>query len=361
MRITIVGAGAIGGLLGFRLAAKGHEVRLVARGAHLHALRQRGLTLIAEDGACETLPIPAADCIGEGPHDVIVLGMKAHQVADAAPAVAASLADDTAILTAQNGIPWWYFHGQDGPYAGARLESVDPGGRIEACLPAGRVIGAVVYPAAEILEPGVIKHVEGNRFSIGEIDGADTPRVRALSQALQEAGFRAPVLSDIRSEIWTKLWGNLSFNPISALTHATLVDICTFPPTRALAAGMMREAQAVAEHLGVRFKVSLERRLAGAEAVGAHKTSMLQDVEAGRALEVDALVGSVAELGRIIGLPTPSIDAVYAAASLLNQTLQARQGCLRVEGREAASPAPLPPDPRISDPLPTRSNGGVRP
>lgn len=360
MRITIVGAGAIGGLLGFRLAAKGHEVSLVARGAHLRALRERGLTLIAEDGTSETLPIPAADRIGEGPHDLIVLGMKAHQVADAATAVAASLGENTMILTAQNGIPWWYFHGQEGPHAGARLESVDPGGRIAACFPAGRVIGSVVYPAAEIIEPGVVRHVEGNRFSIGEIDGAVSPRVRALSQALQEAGFRAPVLTDIRSEIWTKLWGNLSFNPISALTHATLVDICTFPPTRALAVNIMREAQAVAEHLGVGFKVSLERRLAGAEAVGAHKTSMLQDVEAGRALEVEALVGSVAELGRIAGIPTPNIDAVYAAASLLNQTLQAQQGRLKIEGLGGVRPPPLTRDSRDPDRLPTMPSGGVR-
>lgn len=331
MRVVIVGAGAIGGLLGYRLAAQGHEVNLVARGPHLKAIQERGLTLIREDETSGTLPIPAAEQIGPGPHDVIVLGMKAHQVADIVPAIAANLNDNTMIVTAQNGIPWWYFLGLDGPYAGRRLESVDPGGRIAAGLPACQVIGSVVYPAAEIVEPGVIHHIEGNRFSIGEIDGADTPRVRALSQVFQEAGFRAPVLTDIRSEIWTKLWGNLSFNPISALTHANLDEICTFPPTRTLAISMMQEAQSVAERLGVRFKVSLERRLAGAEKVGAHKTSMLQDIEAGRPLEIEALVGSVAELGRITGISTPIIDAILAAVSLLGRTLQLRQGRLEIE------------------------------
>ena len=325
MRIAVVGAGASGGLLGLRLAAKGHEVSLVARGAHLKAIQARGLTLIDEEGARETLQIAAADRLGPGPFDVIILGMKAHQVAEVAPAVAAALSDETTIITAQNGVPWWFFLKQPGPYEGTRLESADPGGVIAANLPADRVIGSVVYPAAEIVEPGVIKHVEGNRFSIGEIDGADTPRINAISAALREAGFKSPVVSDIRSEIWTKLWGNLSFNPISALTRATLVDICQYPPTRALATNMMREAQEVAEHLGVRFKVTLEKRLAGAEAVGAHKTSMLQDVEAGRPLEVEALIGSVSELGRITGIATPNIDAIHAATSLLNHTLQAQR------------------------------------
>lgn len=331
MKIAIVGAGAIGGLLGYRLAAKGHDVRLIARGLHLRAIQQHGLTLVGEDNVRGTLPIPATDRIVPDSYDVIVLGMKAHQVADVAPAIGASLSENTVILTAQNGLPWWYFSGLNGPYAGTHLESLDPGGRIAASLPAAQVIGSVVYPAAEIVEPGVIHHVEGNRFSIGEIDGADTMRVRSLAEALQQAGFRAPVLTDIRSEIWTKLWGNLSFNPLSALTHATLEEICAFPPSRALAAEMMREVQAVAEHLGVRFKVSLERRLAGAEAIGAHKTSMLQDVESGRPLEIEALIGSVAELARITSVPTPSIDVIYAVVSLLARTLQSRKGRLRIE------------------------------
>ena len=235
------------------------------------------------------------------------------------------------IVTAQNGIPWWYFLKHGGPHEGTQLQSVDPDGRISANLPANCVVGSVVYPAAEIIEPGVIKHIEGNRFSVGEIDGSDTPRIRALSEALREAGFKAPVLSDIRSEIWTKLWGNLSLNPISALTHATLVDICQHPLAHTLVIRMMQEAQAVAEHLGVRFKVSLEKRIAGAEAVGAHKTSMLQDVEAGRQLELEALTGSVAELGRITGIPMPSIDAIYAATALLAQTMAAARGSLKIQ------------------------------
>lgn len=331
MKIAIVGAGSIGGLLAHRLAGAGHAVSVVARGAHLQAIQARGLTLIDENGAQETRRVAAADRLVPDRYDAIILGMKAHQVAAVAPAVAAALSDDTLIVTAQNGIPWWYFLKHGGPHEGTQLKSVDPDGTISANLPADRIIGSVVYPAAEIVEPGVIKHVEGNRFSIGEIDGSDTPRIHALSDALRAAGFKAPVLSDIRSEIWLKLWGNLSLNPISALTHATLADICRYPPTRALVTRMMQEAQAIAEHLGVRFKVSLEKRIAGAEAVGAHKTSMLQDVEAGRQLELEALVGSVAELGRITGIATPAIDAIYAAASLLAQTLSASGGALKIQ------------------------------
>jgi 2-dehydropantoate 2-reductase len=235
------------------------------------------------------------------------------------------------VVTTQNGIPWWYFHRHGGPYDGRQRESVDPDGVIASRIPAERVIGCIVYPACEIAGPGVIRQIEGNRFPLGEPDGADTPRVRALAELFRKAGFKTPVLGDIRSEIWLKLWGNLSFNPISALTHATLVDICRHPPTRALAAAMMSEAQAVGEKLGVRFKVSLEKRIAGAEAVGEHKTSMLQDVESGRAIELQALVGSVLELGRITEVPTPAIENVYALASLLAETLQRRKGRLRIE------------------------------
>jgi 2-dehydropantoate 2-reductase len=220
---------------------------------------------------------------------------------------------------------------QDGPHAGTRLQSVDPGGIVADNLPVERVIGSVVYPAAEIVRPGVLKHIEGNRFSIAEIDNSETPRIKSVSETLRKAGFKAPVISDIRAEMWTKLWGNLSFNPISALAHATLVDICRFPLSRDLAAKMMQEAQAVGEKLGIRFRVALEKRIAGAEAVGAHKTSMLQDVESGRAIEIEALVGSVVELGRITQTPTPHIDAVYACASLLARSLQTAKGRLRVE------------------------------
>ncbi|MBC7726243.1 MAG: 2-dehydropantoate 2-reductase, partial [Microbacteriaceae bacterium] len=236
----------------------------------------------------------------------------------------------TMVVTMTNGTPWWYFHQLGGEFDGRQLDSVDPGGRIAAHIEAERTVGSVAYPAAELVEPGVVRVIEGNRFTIGELNGARSDRIEALSAALIQAGFKAPVSKDIRSELWIKLWGNLSYNPISALSHATLQDICRFPPSRALAAAMMAEAQAVAEKLGVRFKISLDQRIAGAEAVGAHKTSMLQDVEAGRALEIEALVGAVVELGRITATPTPTISAIYAATQLLAHTLATQHGRLRV-------------------------------
>jgi 2-dehydropantoate 2-reductase len=331
VRICVVGAGAIGGFLAVRLAAAGADVSVVMRGANLQAVRANGMKLIGEDGTEQTQPLRASDKLSElGPQDVLILGMKAHQLLPVIDDVAAAIGPQTTVVTTQNGIPWWYFYKHGGQYEGRRLESVDPGGAISSRIPAERVIGCIVYPACELTAPGVIKHIEGNRFPLGEPDGADSPRVRALAELFRKAGFKTPVLDDIRSEIWLKLWGNLSFNPISALTHATLVDICHHAPTRALAAAMMSEAQAIGEKLGVRFKVSLEKRIAGAEAVGAHKTSMLQDVESGRALELDALVGVVIELGRITETPTPTIDAVHALASLLAQTLQQQKGRLRI-------------------------------
>jgi 2-dehydropantoate 2-reductase len=252
-------------------------------------------------------------------------------VAALAPQLGATYHDTTMVLTAQNGIPWWYFMKQPGPHQGLRLESVDPGGQVADHIDIERIIGSVVYPAADVVAPGVIHHLEGNRFSIGEIDNSDTERIRGVSEVLREAGFKAPVLSDIRSEIWTKLWGNLSLNPISALSHATLVDICQFPASRDLLAKMMGEAQQVAEALGIRFKVSLEKRIAGAEAVGKHKTSMLQDLEAGRPMEIDALVGSIVELGRVTQVTTPHIDAIFAAVSLLAKTVGEHHGRVRIE------------------------------
>lgn len=332
MRICIVGAGAIGGLLGVKLAQAGEEVTLIARGPHLAAIREHGMKLVQEDGSESVVHPKATDRIAEaGIQDLVILGMKAHQVAAVVKDLPAMYHEETMVLTAQNGVPWWYFMKHGGPHAGQRLESVDPGGTVADNLPIERVIGAVVYPAAEITSPGVLKHIEGNRFSVGEIDGADTPRIKLVSEVLRKAGFKAPVLADIRSEIWTKLWGNLSFNPISALTHATLVDICQFPLTRDLAARMMTEAQTLAEGLGIRFKVSLEKRIAGAEAIGRHKTSMLQDIEAGRPAEISALVGSVVELGRITGTPTPHIDAIHAVVSLLAKTLQDEKGRLKIQ------------------------------
>jgi 2-dehydropantoate 2-reductase len=330
-----VGAGAIGGMLGVKLALAGDDVTFICRGANLEAVQSRGMRLIMEDRQ-EFVAHPAAatDRIAEaGVHDVVLLAMKAHQVAPVAREVGSLLGPDTVVVTLQNGIPWWYFMKQPGPYEGTRIEAVDPGGVIAASITVDRVIGCVVYPAAELIAPGVIRHVEGNRFSVGELDGADTPRVRMVSERFRKAGFKAPVLDDIRSEIWLKLWGNLSFNPISALTHATLAGICRFPPSRALAAQMMTEAQAIAEKLGAHFRVPLERRIAGAEGVGEHKTSMLQDVEQGRPLELEALVGAVVELGRITATPTPHIDAIYACAGLLAKVLHDANGWLSIESR----------------------------
>lgn len=336
MKICIVGAGAIGGMLGVKLALSGHEVTLILRGANLAAVQQNGLRLIEEDGK-ELLaqPIRATSVIAEaGVQDVVILTLKAHQVAAIAAELPALMHADTRIITMQNGIPWWYFHKLPGElgsrYQGTPVKTADPDGNIAKYIQVDRVIGSVVYPASEVIRPGVIKVIEGNRFTLGELDGSDTPDIQAISDAFKNAGFKAPISRDIRSEIWLKLWGNLSFNPISALTHATLEDICVFPATRELAANMMREAQAIGEKLGVQFKVSLEKRINGAQGVGQHKTSMLQDVELGRPIELEALVGSVIELGRITETPTPNIDAVYALTSLLAKNLHQHKATLRL-------------------------------
>jgi 2-dehydropantoate 2-reductase len=330
MKICVIGAGAIGGLLAAKLAEAGEEVGVVARGAQLKAIREHGLVLREEDKDI-VARVAASDRIADlGEPDLIVLGMKAHQVAAVARDVGSILGPRTLVLTAQNGIPWWYFFKHGGPREGVRLQSVDPGGVIADHLPIDRVIATVVYPAAEIERPGVIRHVEGNRFSLAEIDGAKSERISAISEIFGGAGFKAPVVTDVRTEIWTKLLGNLSLNPISALTHATLQDICRYPKTRALAMEMMREALAVAEAFGIRLRISLEKRIAGAEAVGAHKTSMLQDVENGRVLEADALIGSVIELARMADVATPHIDAIYAVTKLLGQTLTDAKGRLGV-------------------------------
>lgn len=325
MKICIIGAGAIGGLLAARLARNGEDVTIVARGPQLTAIRDKGLRLIEENGETFAVAPRAVESLGdvEG-QDLVILGMKAHQVSAIASAVPGMLAPQGLVLTAQNGIPWWYFCRTEGAHEGRSLESVDPGGEIARHLPLDRVIGSVVYPAAEISEPGVIRLIEGNRFSLAEIDNTKSDRIQAVSVTFTAAGFKAPVVTDIRAEIWTKLWGNLSFNPISALTGATLAGICRNPFTRALAADMMREAQSVGEALGVRFRIPLEKRLAGAEAVGEHKTSMLQDIEARRPTEAAALVGSIIELGQIVGVATPKIEAVYALVRGLEDTNAAR-------------------------------------
>ncbi len=330
MRIAIVGAGAIGGYLGARLSLAGEDVVFIARNRNLEAINANGFKLIQEDGSEQHASAVRAvqHCADAGPQDAVLLTVKAHQVRDLLPELRGLFGPHTVVVTMINGVPWWYFHKLAGPHHGRSLASLDPDGQIAAHIEPERIIGSVVYPASELVAPGVVRVIEGNRFSLGELDGSRSERVDTLSKALMKAGFKSPVSRDIRAELWVKLWGNLSFNPISALTHATLQDICRFPPTRELAARMMREAQAVAEALGVVFKISLEQRIAGAEAVGAHKTSMLQDVENGRALELEALVGAVVELGRIAGVPTPTIEAIYATTALLARTLQAQQGRL---------------------------------
>ncbi|WP_271009897.1 2-dehydropantoate 2-reductase [Paucibacter sp. B51] len=335
MKFAIVGAGAIGGLLGVRLAAADEQVCFIARNKNLAAIQAQGFTLIEEDGRELTQPaganLRAVQRMAEaGVQDVVLLTVKAHQLVDLLPELPALIGPQTLIVSMINGLPWWYFQGLAGPHEGRVLESVDPGGAIAATLPSAQVIGSIVYPAAQLEAPGRVRLIEGNRFSLGELDGQRSERIEALSQALMRAGFKAPVAKDIRSELWVKLWGNLSFNPISALSHATLEDICRFPLSRELAARMMGEAQQVGEKLGVQFKISLDKRIAGAEAVGAHKTSMLQDVEAGRALELEALLGAVVELARITETLTPNLDAIYAVTRLLALSLSRQGGRLQI-------------------------------
>jgi 2-dehydropantoate 2-reductase len=327
MKIAIVGAGAIGGYVGARLALAGEHVTFMVRGANLEAIRSAGVTLITSDGHKQMASNVKAsnDYAATGPQELVILAVKAHQVEAVASDVPKLFGPDTVVVTMQNGIPYWYFHRHGGALAGSVLRSVDPSGLVSQNIPAERVIGCVVYPAAELLAPGVIKHIEGERFPVGELDGATSARVTRVAGCFTNAGFKAPILDNIRAEIWLKLWGNLTFNPISALTRSTLVDICQFAPTRALAAAMMTEAQSVAAKLGITFRVALEKRIAGAERVGKHKTSMLQDIEAERPPELEALVGSVVELGRLTHTPTPTIDTVYALADLLARTIAANR------------------------------------
>jgi 2-dehydropantoate 2-reductase len=324
MKIAIIGVGAIGGYVGIRLALAGEDVTLIARGANLKALQSRGLRLQRADGTEETAPHvrATADYAAVGAQDVIILGMKAHQVAAIAPEIPKLLGPETVVIPMQNGIPYWYFYQHGGALAGTRVHSADPTGEIGAHIPAARIIGCVVYPAAELVSHGVIKHVEGNRFPVGEPNGTASARVTRVAECFTRAGLKSPILEDIRAEIWLKLWGNMTFNPISALARATLAGICQYPPSRALAAAMMSEAQSVAHKLGIAFRVPLEKRIAGAEKVGDHKTSMLQDLEAGRALEIDALLGAVVELARLTDTPTPHLDTVYALTKLLAKSLE---------------------------------------
>ncbi len=328
MKVCVVGAGAIGGFLGARLANAGHPVSVVARGPHLAAIRARGLKLI-QDGAEITAPIATAtDTIAELAHqEVVLLALKSHQIAAVAEQLPGLFGAATVLVTLQNGIPWWYFQklggggGGGAEYGGRTLESVDPGGVLARTIDPDRILGCIAYPATVVSEPGVIRHIEGVRVPGGELAGADSARANRIARLFIEAGFKSPVLTDIRAEIWLKLWGNLCFNPISALTHATLEGICRFPLSRELAARMMREARAVAEKLGVGFRVTLERRIEGAEKVGAHKTSMLQDTEAGKPLEIDGMLGAVIELAEMTDTDVPALTSIHACISLLNETI----------------------------------------
>ncbi len=323
MKIAIIGVGAIGGYVGARLAHAGEDVTFIARGASLDALRTRGIRVVMGDGSEIAVPRINAtnDYAAAGPQDVVVLAMKAHQVEDVAPQVGRLLGPDTVVVPMQNGIPYWYFHRHPGEFDNTRVKSVDPSGVIWRDIPCERVIGCVVYPAAELIAPGVIKHVEGNRFPLGEPDGTASARVTRVAESFVRGGLQAPILDNIRAEIWLKLWGNLTFNPISALSRATLAGICQYPLSRELARLMMTEAQDIAGKLGITFRVPIEKRIAGAERVGHHKTSMLQDVEASRTLEIDALLGSVVELARLTHTPTPHLDTVYALTKLLAKSL----------------------------------------
>jgi 2-dehydropantoate 2-reductase len=323
VRVCIVGAGAIGGLLAVRLARAGEQVSVLARGDTLAVIRAGGLTVLEPDGTVTVASdVEAADdAAALGPQDVVVLAVKAHQLATVAPRLEALYHATTVVVPVQNGIPWWFFQKFSGPFEGRRLDSLDPDGTIERHIPADRVVAGIAYPAAERDKPGVIRLVDGDRFPVGELDGGRSERVTALAAALTAAEFTSRVLTDIRSHLWVKAWGNLAFNPISALTRGTLAEICEWPPTRRLAAQMMGEAAEVAEKLGVRLRISIEQRIEGAQQVGAHKTSMLQDVEAGRTLEVAPLIGAFVELGQLTGTPMPATEAVHALLALLDSRL----------------------------------------
>ena len=331
MRFCIVGAGAIGGFVGAKLAAAGEDVTFLARWKNLDAIRTRGMTVKMSDGSViEARGAKATDSMAAVGHvDCVILALKSHQVEAVVHQLEPLYGPKTTVITMQNGIPFWYFHKHGGALEGTRVKAVDPRGVCMDGIPVDRIIGCVVYPATELVAPGVVRHIEGDRFPLGEIDGSVSNRVKDLCDIFVKSGLKSPVLDNIRNEIWLKLWGNLTFNPISALTHATLQDICEFPLGRELSANMMREAQAVAEKLGASFRVTLEKRIDGAAKVGRHKTSMLQDVEAGRAIEIDALVGSVVELGVLTGVPTPTITAIYQATKLLAHTMDTEKIAVR--------------------------------
>jgi len=326
MRVAVLGAGAIGGFVGSMLARSGTDVTLIARGEHLAAIRRDGLRVLV-DGRDMVVDVPATDDPGViGVVDVVLLGLKAYSYASCGPLLAPLLGPDTSVVAAQNGIPWWYFYRQGGPFDGRRIQSVDPDGAVSAVIAPERAIGCVPYPAAEIVAPGVIRHLEGMQFPLGETDRSKSDRCRQFAEAMTAAGFRSPV-TDIRPQIWLKLMGNAAFNPISALTRSTMAEISAHPASRALVVRLMEEIAEIAAAIGdpPPSSITIERRLAGAERVGHHKTSMLQDLDAGKPLEVDALLGAVVEIADMVGAEAPNLRAVHATVALLDSTRQGRQ------------------------------------
>ena len=317
MKFAIYGAGAIGGFLGARLSLAGEDVSLIARGPHLEAIRANGLRVrsaVLDDFSSNA---PATDDPAEiGEVDVVVLGVKSHAITAIAPKLGPLLGRETVVVTIQNGIPWWYFHGVEGPLAGERLESVDPGGMIADSIDARRVIGCLAYCSASVAEPGVIEHVEGVRFPLGEPDGSRSERIQGFAKIFEGAGLKAPIRKDIRHDLWVKVLGNAAFNPISAVTRATLGEMLADPPTRELARAVMQEVIETAAGVGVRIRISLEKRLEGAARIGSHKTSMLQDIEAGRPIEIEPIVGAVIELADKVGVATPNLRDLYERARL---------------------------------------------
>lgn len=325
MKFAIVGAGAIGAFLGAMLAKAGEDVTLIARGPHLRAMQEHGVRVRGEIGDFAVNAKATDDPATIGAVDVVIITLKAQSLPTMAPHLAPLIGEGTSIITAQNGFPWWYFYGHGGEWDGMSLESVDPGGAIRQNIDPHRVIGCVVYPSTTLVEPGIVWHIEGTRFAIGELDGSKTDRCRTIADAFIKAGLRCPVRSNIRHDIWVKLMGNVAYNPISALTHATLIEIVQCPETRELAGTIMSEVDSVARKLGIEIGVTIEQRLEGAEKVGHHKTSMLQDIEAGKPTELEAIVGAVIELGEKLGLSMPATKSVYACVKLLERAALIKQ------------------------------------
>jgi 2-dehydropantoate 2-reductase len=319
MRFLIAGAGAIGAYIGARMARAGFDVALFARGPHLRAMQERGVQVKSAAGDFEAHPKIVGSLAEVGPVDVVFLGVKAHGLPHLVPQLAPVLGPDTTLVSTQNGVPWWFFQGLGGAWDGLRLERVDPGGVISSAIEARRVLGSIVYFSTEITAPGVIQHIEGNRISLGEPDGTRSERSRRIAEALIASGLRAPVTTHIRNEIWVKILGNVAFNPVSALTGGTLVQMVRHPEVCNLVREIMRETEAVGARLGLELPVSIEQRIAGAEKVGEHKTSMLQDLEAGRPMELEAVIGAIVELGERVGVPMPCTSSVYACTKLLGQ------------------------------------------